>query len=145
MVRPVTSMPAAFTTTVHSSVLVADNDRAVSALLLEVVRRLGCGVDAAYDGQEAIALLSSRPYRVLVCDLDMPKATGLEVVQWLSNRAGAPATIVISGFVDAIVERQLLAIPCVRLVMKKPFDLLQFADAVRELLAAEPAPCEGCG
>lgn len=124
------------TRSVPPKVLIADNDRAVSSLLAEIVRRLGCAVEVAYDGAAAVAALGAGGFRVLVCDLDMPKVSGFEVVQWLAPRPDAPQTLVISGFVDAGTEQRLQAFACVQGVLKKPFDLAFFSQQVRGLLSA---------
>lgn len=126
-------------------VLIADNDRAVSSLLAEMVRRLGFGVELAHDGHAAMAALVAGDFRVLVCDLDMPRASGLEVVQSVAHRLDAPRTLVISGFIDTATEQRLQAFPCVHTVLKKPFDLQLFCTHMRDMLSAGSPPCEDAG
>ena len=92
----------------------------------------------AADGEEAKAKASDLSVRVVVCDLDMPRASGLEVLQWLQQRPNPPAAVVVSGYVDADVTARLRALPCVRAVQRKPSDLAGFAALVRKL-ADEPA------
>ena len=58
------------------SVLIADNDRAVSGLLTEVLAQSGLRAGHAYDGDEARRLAREPGLRVLVCDLDMPGPRG---------------------------------------------------------------------
>jgi DNA-binding response OmpR family regulator len=118
-----------------TSVLIADNDSAVSDLLTQVLTRAGLAVAHAYDGEAAIELARDPGVRVLVCDLDMPRASGIEVLEALSAMAAPPATIVVTGFLDQAVMERLQAMPFVRDVLRKPFDLLQFAARVQELLA----------
>ena len=62
------------------SVLIADNDRAVSGLLSEVLQQSGFTVEHAYDGEAASELARGADVQVLVCDLDMPGVSGLEVL-----------------------------------------------------------------
>lgn len=131
--------------TVQSKVLIADNDLAVSSLLAEMVRRLGCSVELAHDGEAAMAALATGDFRVLVCDLDMPRASGFEVVRSVAHRPDAPKTLVISGFIDTGTEQRLLAFACVHMVLKKPFDLLLFSNHVRDLLPAVAPTCEDVG
>jgi CheY-like chemotaxis protein len=71
--------------------------------------------------------------RVLVCDLDMPRASGVEVVESLRGLSSPPAVVVVSGYMDPAVELRLTALPFVREVLRKPFDLLVFARRVAEL------------
>jgi CheY-like chemotaxis protein len=117
-----------------TNVLIADNDRAVSGLLADVLLRLGVRSTQAHDGMAARRELARGSVDLLVCDLDMPGAGGLEVVEALVAEARPPHVIVVSGYVDAEVERRLAALPMVRAVLRKPFDLLRFADLVRTWL-----------
>jgi len=117
------------------TVLLADNDRAVSALLGEALARSGHRVLAAFDGEQARSILMAEPVDVLVCDLDMPKLSGVEVVQWLASQARPPACVVISGFLDAATAQRLAARPFVRAVLQKPFDLFAFVGLVGQLAA----------
>jgi len=127
------------------SVLVADNDRAVNGLLREVLARFALPVLQAFDGQAAAAMARAPEVRVLVCDLDMPGASGIEVLESLADLARPPLAIVVSGYLDAGVRGRLAALPFVREVFGKPFDLLRFADRVRELLADDAATAAAVG
>lgn len=118
-----------------ASVLIADNDRAVNGLLSEVLARFGVPVRQVFDGRAAVDAARDPEVAVLVCDLDMPGATGFEVLESLRDLALPPRTIVVSGYLDAAARERLLAMPFVREVFGKPFDLLAFAERVRALLA----------
>lgn len=112
-------------------VLVADNDAAVGGLLADVLARVGLGVGRAHDGCAAIAMARDPAVRVLVCDLDMPGASGQEVIASLADLPRPPAVVVVSGYVDSEVEDELRRWPFVREVLRKPFDVLEFAARVR--------------
>ena len=118
------------------TVLVADNDAGVRSLLAEVVRRSGCAVVEADNGVDAVALVEQRPVDILVCDLDMPGVAGEEVVARVAARSAPPAIVVVSGFLDAATVEALQAQACVRAVLRKPFDVLMFADLIGRLVAA---------
>jgi len=126
------------------SILIADNDRAVNDLLRDVLARFGLPVLQAFDGRAAAALGRDPQVRVLVCDLDMPGASGAEVIESLADLVPPPQVIVVSGYLDAGVRARLAALPFVREVLGKPFDLLVFAERVRDLLATD-TPAAGPG
>jgi len=126
-----------------TSVLIADNDCAVSNLLTQVLLRAGLAVGHAYDGESAIRQAHEPGVRVLVCDLDMPRVSGVEVLESLRGMDRPPATIVITGYLDQSVLERLQALPFVREVLRKPFDLLQFAARVQALLAPPEAAAVG--
>lgn len=123
------------------TVLIADNDSDVSELLRDVLQRRGLHVDRCFDGEAANAMVRELGVQVLVCDLDMPRASGMEVVEGLAGMAQPPAVVVISGFMDASTENRLRALPFVREVLRKPFDVLLFAQRVESLMKAG-APAE---
>lgn len=62
-------------------ILIADDDSDFRSVLVRRARRMGLEVVEAGDGPEAHAALESQPFDALVCDLYMPGATGLEVVE----------------------------------------------------------------
>ena len=83
---------------------------------------------------------------VLICDLDMPGATGLEVLESLRGLDRQPLVVVISGYLDARIEAELRTMSYVKEVLRKPFDLLAFSAVVRRLLAlAQQADAGGAG
>ena len=113
-------------------VLIADNDHAVSSLLVDVLARHGLDTVCAYGGEAAGKLALDPRVCVMVCDLDMPKRTGLEVLEALPAGRSLP-TVVVSGYLDAAVEARLAGFDFVHAVLKKPFDLFVFADLVARL------------
>ena len=66
--------------------LVADDNavnRKVAAMMLE---RLGCHVESANDGREAIAMALRTPYDVIFMDCQMPEVDGFEATQTIRQR-----------------------------------------------------------
>ncbi len=123
-----------------ATVLLADNDRAVSALLTEILQHAGLAVVHAYDGEAARAMARDPAVAVVVCDLDMPKLSGAEVIASMADLPSPPAVVVISGYVDGSLQQRLGALPFVRDVLRKPFDLLAFAARVRQLAVPPERP-----
>jgi DNA-binding response OmpR family regulator len=124
---------------VSMSVLIADNDHQVSGLLSEVLKQIGVTPSHAYDGDEARRMAQEPGLDVLVCDLDMPGASGLEVLESLRALDRPPLVVVVSGYLDARIEAQLRTMSYVQEVLRKPFDLLGFAGIVRRLLGVARA------
>lgn len=126
-------------------ILLADNDRGVSDLLTEMLRRTGSAVVQAFDGEQAKVELERRAFAVLVCDLDMPRVPGLELLEWLAGRARQPEVVVISGYLDRTVGRRLQQLPFVRHTLCKPFDLFGFVRLVASLLEASSGSAAATG
>lgn len=119
------------------TVLIVDNDADVQSLLAEVARRTGCVVRTADDGVAAQAELDREAdgIDVLVCDLDMPRMTGGQLLTWLDASPNPPATLVVSGFVDEPARARLAERSWVRAVLRKPFDVMEFLGLLRDLVA----------
>ncbi|MCB1154994.1 MAG: sigma-54-dependent Fis family transcriptional regulator [Deltaproteobacteria bacterium] len=83
----------------HGKVLVADDEINMREALDLTLSRIGFTVVTATDGHEAIAKLhGSDEYRLLVTDVNMPKANGMDVLaEAVRLRPGLPV-IVITGF-----------------------------------------------
>ena len=127
------------------TVLVADNDPGVRDLLAEVARRQGFTVCTADDGAAAQQALQRGGIGILVCDLDMPRISGDQLLAWLATQATQPAVVVVSGYLDARVIEALERQPCVRSILRKPFDVLAFARQLRSLAAPEQAVATSTG
>ena len=111
--------------------LIADNDPGVRGLLSELARRQGFVVREAIDGEAAKQGLEAAGVDLLVCDLDMPKLSGQQLLQWLSQQLEVPIVVVVSGYVEAGMQQGLMAQRGVRVVLKKPFDILAFVGLLR--------------
>ncbi|HZA13343.1 MAG TPA: response regulator, partial [Myxococcaceae bacterium] len=63
------------------SVLVADDEPSIRHVLTLVLADKGYEVRAVADGDEALRELAARPYDAVVCDVRMPKVSGLELLR----------------------------------------------------------------
>jgi CheY-like chemotaxis protein len=130
--------------------LIADNDAGVRGLLAELARRQGFEVRVAADGLAAQEALAAGDVDLLVCDLDMPRLSGQQLVAGLADSLRVPLVVVVSGYVDAAIQASLMAQRGVRVVLRKPFDVMAFAGLLRgyaselaaKVLQAAPASVE---
>src|SRR5690242_11873739 len=103
------------------SVLVVEDDAAVSALLTELLTEQGYAVEQAGDGIEALAALASHVPDAILLDLLLPGLDGREL---LRRRQAAPAwaqvpVLVLSGAPRSVVEATPSTGPT--LYLAKPF------------------------
>lgn len=75
-------------------VLLAEDDKALSALMQDFFRAAGVVVTPAYDGAQAIAQVRSRPFDLLILDVMMPQYTGLEVCEVVRKDSDVPVIFV---------------------------------------------------
>jgi two-component system response regulator AtoC len=91
-------------------VLVVDDEPLIRDFAAETLRRKKLEVVVAADGKEAIAKLETTPFELVITDLKMPNAGGLEVLK--AAKALNPQTIVIVatafGSIETAVETMKL-------------------------------------
>lgn len=121
-------------------VLVAEDDAAMRELLLLVLRERGYAVDCVSDGAQMMRVLAERrpdgalaePFDLIVTDVRMPGASGLDAIDQLRREGGLTPVIAVTAFPhDATRNRaQRLEIR----LLAKPFDLDSLRTAVEAAL-----------
>ena len=64
----------------------------------------------------------------------MPELDGFGVLRRLADAAAPPRVMVVTGFADAMVDRQLAETGLVNKIWRKPFDLAEFLGGVADVL-----------
>lgn len=114
----------------QQKVLVVDDEPAIRALLAKIIERRGFVADVARDGAEAMEIMRSNRYDVLLIDLMMPNVNGFELVDHIAAQTGPyPAVIVITAAAESAPLRHLNG-KIVHSVVHKPFDINLVADLV---------------
>jgi two-component system, NtrC family, nitrogen regulation response regulator NtrX len=88
-------------------ILIIDDERAIRNTLSEILGFEGYTISEATDGQEAIKKISEgNHYDCILCDIKMPKADGIEVLEKARELTPDTPFIVISGHgnIDTAVE-----------------------------------------
>lgn len=73
-------------------ILVAEDNPVNQLLIRKVLDKIGCQVDIASNGLEAIACLKSKKYEVVLMDIQMPEMDGYEATQYIRTQLAAPAS-----------------------------------------------------
>ena len=66
-------------------ILIAEDERDLNRIITQKLTSDGYRVDSAYDGKEAINILSYTDYDAVILDVMMPKADGFEVLKALRD------------------------------------------------------------
>jgi two-component system, cell cycle sensor histidine kinase and response regulator CckA len=137
--EPVASVvaPPAPTTGIEGvRVLLVEDEKALATAMSEALAHAGLVVDMAGDGEEALARVRQGQYDVVVCDLKMPRVSGMMLYRAMA--AVAPAlvrrVIFVTGDVTATDAERFLADSGCRWLVK-PFRIGDLLRAVRETLA----------
>lgn len=83
-------------------ILVADDDAPIRDLLTQVAATVGVDADIVSSGRDAVAALKSQRYDVAMLDLNMPRLSGWEVLDYLRAHLEArPGRLyIVTGFGD---------------------------------------------
>jgi CheY-like chemotaxis protein len=121
-------------------ILVIDDNRAVRALVCDLLGGLGYAADEGEDAGTGLARLARQRYDLVITDLAMPHMSGWEVVEVVRQRAPGTPILIISGFAtqDDVARAQRLGIR----VLHKPFSVADLGrateEAIRQANLAQP-------
>ncbi len=122
-------------------VLVVDDDLALLEVYRELLAQLPSNPEiyTANAGSRALALLKSEPFRLLICDLRMPKMDGLQVLAIVRRSFPELRTVVVTGVADEQFRSRAYALG-VDLFWMKPDtqqNMEMFLQCVESLLGRE--------
>jgi DNA-binding NtrC family response regulator len=87
-------------------ILIAEDEKATGDLLVNSLSQPGRRLQIVYNGLDAIAALQSQPYDLLITDLMMPGADGLEVMKKAKELYPEIMIIIMTGYasLDTAIE-----------------------------------------
>ncbi len=90
----------------HEKVLIVEDEENERTGLAELVSSWGYRVETARDGQEGLETSLQFTPSIVVTDIKMPRMGGIELLQQLSEQAGAMAVIMVTaqGSIESAVE-----------------------------------------
>ena len=115
------------------SVLLVDDETAITDNLASFLRRSGFAVDVASNGAEALQKVAAQPPDLLVLDVLMPQVDGREVLRQL-RQAGNWTPIILLTQVGEAGERAMALDEGADDYLNKPFDPYELAARIRTVL-----------
>jgi len=117
-------------------ILIAEDDDIIRWIMSNTLADDCYAVNAAADGEQAWEALCNDSYDLLVTDNEMPRLTGLKLIERIRKAGMSLPVIVASGNfpVDRARDYPQFQIAA---VIPKPFRKLEFLDAVRNVLASQ--------
>lgn len=119
------------------AVLIAEDNAINRVVLVEMLRVLGCRIDEATNGVEAVTLATRTRYDLILMDLSMPEMDGLEATKRL-RAAGASMQsriVALTAYVMPETRERMLDAGLDE-ILPKPVTL----EALRRLIDRGPAP-----
>ena len=112
------------------SILVVDDEEIVRRSYARIIGEMDCDAQAAADGAQALHAMEQRPFDVVLLDIRMPGAPGLEVLKTIKHRWPASEVVVITGYPTFESARQALRLSACD-YLAKPVDPNAVIDAAR--------------
>jgi CheY-like chemotaxis protein len=119
-----------------TSVLIVDDDVTFRTTIGRDLRDHGFAVSLAHNADEATARLSERAVDVLLTDLRMPGANGIDLLATVRALAPRTRTILMSGYASAHDYQRAIECGAVR-VLSKPFTSGELLLAIRQAVECE--------
>ncbi|MEO5332256.1 MAG: response regulator [Magnetococcus sp. YQC-5] len=123
-------------------VLVVDDNASAREILSGMAKSFGLEVDAAWDGQQALAMIAAAeknelPYDLVLMDWKMPRMDGIETVQCLRDEHlnKTPAVIMVTAYGrdEALGAAELRGV-VLKSVLTKPITSSSLLEAIGEIL-----------
>lgn len=112
-------------------ILIAEDEANLRLVLQKELERLGYRVQAAPDGEAALRKLEESNVDVLLCDINMPRIDGMEVLRRVHERPNPPEVIMLTG--QATVET---AVEAMKLgaydYLTKPYSITELDVRVKQ-------------
>jgi CheY-like chemotaxis protein len=122
-------------------ILLVDDEPDLLDMYQQILRQLPSQpeIHTAISGTRALAMLEAEPYRLLICDLKMPKVDGLQVLSIVRRKYPEMRTVVLTGLVDEQFRSRVYAVG-VDLFWNKPAteqEIKMFLECLESLLGRE--------
>ncbi len=79
-------------------ILIVDDERSMRDVLSIMLKRVGYGVTAASNGEEAIAQIGKEIFDLVITDLKMPKVSGLDVLKAVKESSPDTVVLMVTAF-----------------------------------------------
>jgi len=113
--------------------LIVDDEIRVLSALRRALRKEGYEILTASTPKEALALLDEREIDAVLSDHKMPGMTGLQILREARRRRPGAARLLISGWPEAVQQRELDAL-AVQALIPKPWDDAELKAELRAAL-----------
>src|SRR5881397_624086 len=126
---------------IRHKILLLDDDPDLLDMYREILAQMPSRPEifTATSGSRAMAMLEAEPFRLLICDLKMPKMDGLQVLSIVRRKYPQLRTVVLTSVADEQFRSRVYALG-VDLFWQKPTsqeETKMFLDCLESLLGRE--------
>lgn len=125
-----------------SRILLVDDDEIIRLTLSTLLSRFGFSVTTAGSVAEALRLIHSETFEVLISDLHLPGSRdGLTVVSAMRHANARTITMLLSAFPEIAAAAQAI-LPQADEILVKPMEIIALVSVIRQRLASGPNPAK---
>jgi response regulator RpfG family c-di-GMP phosphodiesterase len=123
--------------------LLVDDEQAIQSMLKALLEREGYDVTTANNGKMARDLVGLEDFNVVISDIHMPDADGIELLKYISGSNPKLPVILMTGFTKIIETKAAFALGA-KAFLAKPFNRDELRKALADALgeAESKAPSE---
>ena len=129
---------------IKMNLLLVDDERIAVRGMMQGVDWKGCGVDGevltAYNAAQALSVLEETPVSLILCDIEMPGESGIDLIRQVRARWPKTACIFLTCHADFTYAQEALWLGCLDYILKPaPYESIEAAvkKAVSGLKQAE--------
>jgi DNA-binding response OmpR family regulator len=115
-------------------VLVVEDDESTRLLFVLALEDEGFSVVSARDGLEALQLLESQTFRLVVLDLHLPGISGQDFLSRYYQQPGSKAPVLVVS-AEPNLERHIVDDAQTHAVLSKPFELEELTAKVHQMMS----------
>lgn len=130
----------------YNVVLVDDEPRTIAALEKNVDWRR-CGIRRVYKAmsmESAISVMDKEPVEILICDIEMPNGSGLQLLEWLRENRKEVNCIFVTCHPEFDYMRKAIQLKCYDYILK-PINYEEFTRVLTDLVHKMEARESGAG
>ena len=116
-----------------AKILIAEDDRLAAGMLKDLLELDQHKIELAHNGKDALHLVCSFPYDLLILDLGLPEMEGTEVLRAYRGKGGRLPVLILSGRSDVNQKIEGLDLGADD-YMTKPYDVRELNARIRTLL-----------
>jgi len=125
----------------HPQILVVDDEINICRSVEKILTKIGLRIRTAVNGQDALRLLESEPFDVVLTDLKMSRLGGMEVLRRAKELNPLMPVIVMTGYASVSSAVEVMKLGAVD-YLPKPFTPDEIRAVVRQALSARPSSGE---
>jgi len=118
----------------EKKILIVDDDPVILEVIEELLGLEFLTVDKALDAETAFFKILEEPFSLLLCDIELPKFSGIELVQRLRADGITIPVVFLSSNLNENKQNMAAAVNP-HAVLPKPFDIDSLIKAIRECIS----------